>query len=280
VLLRSLKLIVLVLLFFSFLVIAFFISLSISLLRLPRWRLVSGLMSRFNRILRILLNVKIDLEGASQGLSSGGHFIASNHLGYLDGIVLASLFPVVFVTKRQVKRWPVIGQLLTLLGAIFVDRENKQDVVRVIDKLSETLRQGANILIFPEGTSTNGERLLPFQSAFFAAPLSARASVVPLTISYRFVDQEPVSAANRDRLYWYGDMSFAPHLWDLLGTNRIDVSVKIHPWIETSLLHNSSSGRKRLSQACYDAIAQEVNTETETGEVLHSFAKVMRRQAF
>jgi lyso-ornithine lipid O-acyltransferase len=273
-------LIILALLFSSFLITAFFISLSISLLRLPRWRIVSGWMRRFNRVLRILLNVKIDLQGARDSLGAGGHFIASNHLGYLDGIVLGSLFPVIFVTKREVKRWPVIGQLLTLLGTIFVDRENKQNILRVIDRISETLRQGANVLIFPEGTSTNGERLIPFQSAFFAAPLMARASVTPVTITYRFVGEEPLSAANRDRLYWYGDMSFAPHLWDLLGTNRIEVSVKIHPRIETSLLHNSSCGRKQLTQACYDAIAQRVNTKTKAAEVLHLFPTTMRRQPF
>ncbi len=269
---RPLKLIILVLLFFSFLATAFFISLGISLLRLPRWRIVSELMRRFNRILRLLLNVEIDLDGARDRLGTGGHFIISNHFGYLDGIVLGSLFPVIFVTKRQVKRWPVIGQLLTLLGTIFVDRENKQDVLRVIDRISATLNQGANVLIFPEGTSTNGEKLLPFQSSFFAAPLMARAPVAPITITYSSVDQEPLSPANRDRVYWYGDMSFAPHLWDLLGTNRIEVSVKTHPRIQTSLLHNSSPGRKQLSQACYDAIAQRVNTETEKGlETLQLF---------
>src|SRR4030095_3438260 len=151
----------------------------------------------------------------------------------------------------QVKRWPVIGQLLTLLGTIFVDRENKQDILRVVGRISRTLRQGANVLMFPEGTSTSGERLLPFQSAFFAAPLMARATVAPVTITYRLIDRERLSTANRDRVYWYGDMSFAPHLWDLLGTNRIEVSVKIRSRIETALLHNSSQGRKELSQACY-----------------------------
>ena len=260
---RPLKLIILVLLFAGFLVTAFFISLAISLFKLPRWRITSGLMSRFNRILRIFLNVKIDLEGARDSLGTGGHFIVSNHLGYLDGIVLGSLFPVIFVTKRPVKRWPVIGQLLTLLGTIFVDRENKQDILRVVGRISGTLRQGANVLMFPEGTSTNGERLLPFQSAFFAAPLTARATVAPVTITYRFIDREPLSAANRDRVYWYGDMSFAPHLWALLGTNRIEVSVKIRSRIETALLHNSSQGRKELSQACYDAIARGLSAQTE-----------------
>lgn len=277
---RPLRLMILILLLCGFLATAFFISLTIFLLRLPRWRLVSELTSHFNRILRIFLNVKIDVKGASPGLGPGGHFIVSNHLGYLDGIVLGSLLPVIFVTKRQVKRWPVIGQLLTLLGTIFVDRENKQDALRIIDKISATLKQGTNVLVFPEGTSTNGEELLPFQSAFFAAPLMARAPVAPVTIAYRFVDGEPLSATNRDQIYWYGDMSFAPHLWELLGTNRIDVSVRIWPGIETSLLHNSSRGRKQLSQVSYDAIAQEVSTKTGKDlEELPLYPQVMRRHS-
>ncbi len=218
-------------------------------------------MRRFNRILRILLNVRIDVEGVRDHLDAGGHFIVSNHLGYIDGIVLGSLFPVIFMTKRQVKRWPLIGQLLTLLGAIFIDRENKQDVVRVIETISERLEEGANVLIFPEGTSTNGEKLLPFQSSFFAAPLVARASVVPMTVTYKFIDEEPLSAANRDRVYWYGDMSFVPHLWNVLGAHRIEVAVKIHATVETTLLHHSSLSRKQLSGVCYDAIAYGVTTE-------------------
>jgi lyso-ornithine lipid O-acyltransferase len=257
---RTLKLIILVLLFLSFLISAFFVWLGISLLRLPRWRVASELMKSFTRVLRNFLNVKIAVEGAKDGLGTGGHFIVSNHLGYLDGIVLGSLFPVILVTKRQVKRWPVIGQLLTLLGVIFVDRENKKDIQRVVDRISQMLRHEANVLVFPEGTSTNGEKLLPFQSAFFAAPLMAHAVVVPVALTYRLVDQQPVSAANRDRIYWYGDMSFAPHLWDLLGTNRIDVSVKIHPGIATSELQDDSQGRKQLSQACYDVIGREISS--------------------
>lgn len=260
---RPLKLTILVLLFLSFLMSAFFVRLGVSLLRLPRSRILSELMKSFTGVIRILLNVKVTVEGAGDCLGTGGHFIVSNHLGYLDGVVLGSLFPMILVTKRQVKRWPVIGQLLTLLEVIFVDREDKKDILRVLDRISKMLRKGANVLVFPEGTSTNGEKLLPFQSAFFAAPLMAHAVVVPVTLTYRLVDQHPVSAANRDCIYWYGDMSFAPHLWNLLGTNRIEVSVKIHPRIETSKLQDNSQGRKQLSQACYDVIGQGVSSEPE-----------------
>ena len=238
-------------------------------------------MRSFTALLRVLLNVKIAVEGAKDDLGTGGHFIVSNHFGYLDGVVLGSFLPVIFVAKREVKQWPVIGQLLTLLGTIFVDREDKKDILRVVEIISETLRQETNVLLFPEGTSTNGDKLLPFRSAFFAAPLIARAVVVPITLTYRLVDQQPVSAANRDRIYWYGNMSFAPHLWDLLGAHRVEVSIKIHPRMATSELQNNSQGRKQLSQACYDLIAPGVSSETAKSlEALQLFPGILGRQPF
>jgi 1-acyl-sn-glycerol-3-phosphate acyltransferase len=235
-------------------------------------------MRSFTALLKSLLNVKITVEGATNSLSTGGQFIVCNHLGYLDGIVLGSLFPVIFVTKRQVKRWPVVGQLLTLLGTVFVDREDKRDMLRVVNRISQMLNHEANVLLFPEGTSSNGEKVLPFQPGFFAAPLIAGAAVVPVTLTYKSVDEQPVSAANRDRLYWYGDMNFAPHLWELLGANCVEVLVKIHPRIETSELENNSRGRKQLSQTCYGIIGQGVQLEFGELDALGSFPAVQCRQ--
>ena len=278
---RVLKLISLLLLFPAFLVVASFVRVGAALFRLPRLKIASSLMKGFTTMLRALLNVNITLDGPSDGLGAGGHFIVSNHLGYLDGIVLGSLFPVIFVTKRQVKRWPVIGQLLMLLGGIFVDREDKKDILRIVGGISKLLRKKTNVLLFPEGTSTNGETLLPFQSAFFAAPLTARAIVVPVTLTYSLIDQQPVSAANRDRIYWYGDMSFAPHLWDLLGIKGIEVAVKVHPKIETCELQNNSQGRKQLSQACHDVIGRGVSLEAgKRLEAPKFLSGRVRRQAY
>jgi 1-acyl-sn-glycerol-3-phosphate acyltransferase len=260
---RLLKLAALLLLFPVFLVTAAFVRLAVSFLRLPRLRTSGKVMRCFTTILKILLNVRISAHGVHDHLRQGGYFIISNHLGYLDGIVLGSLFPVVFLTKREVRQWPVIGQLLTLLGTVFVDRQDKKEILPVLNCISNNLKAGANVLLFPEGTSTNGENLALFQSAFFAAPLLARAPIVPITLSYRLIDHEPVSAANRDRIYWYGDMSFIPHLWQLLVTRRIDVAVNVHPEIETSRLENNSHARKQLSESCYEIIGRGMSMETE-----------------
>jgi 1-acyl-sn-glycerol-3-phosphate acyltransferase len=125
----------------------------------------------------------------------------------------------------------------------------------MVEEIVERLKHKANILIFPEGTSTSGEHLLPFQSAPFAAPLRAHAPVLPLTITYRRINGEPVSDANRDKIYWYGDMDFMTHFWGVLGLRSIEVAVRLHPPIETSHYKNNSVSRKQLSQACYHAIA-------------------------
>jgi len=220
-----------------------------------RWQVISSLMRSFTVLVRVVLNIKIILEGEGNRPEKAGHFIVCNHLSYVDGIILGSIFPVIYVSKREVRGWPLIGQWTALLGTVFIDRKRKERTPLFVDEIVRKLRQKANVLVFPEGTSTNGERLLPFQSALFAASLSVRAPVVPITLTYRKVDGEPVSPANWDRVYWYGDMEFAGHFWALLGLRSVEVSVKIHPRIETRDYKNNSLSRKRLSLVCYDLVS-------------------------
>lgn len=263
---RWVKLAALLTLWPVFFASAALIHLGVSLFKLPgRWRIISSLTRNFAVLLSIVLNIKITQEGDSDHLETGGFFIASNHLGYVDGIVLGSLFPVIYVSKKEVRRWPLIGQWTTLCGTVFVDRRRKDKTPLLVEEMARKLRQKANVLIFPEGTSTNGDRLLPFQSALFAAPLRAKATVVPVSLTYTGIDDQPVSHTNRDRLYWYGDMEFLSHFWTLLALRRIEVSVKIHPRIETSGYKNNSLSRKQLSQACYDIISGQMNLEYRSG---------------
>lgn len=228
-----------------------------------RWRIVSRMTQRFVSILRTIVNVRITVQGDLELLDSEGAFIASNHLGYLDGFVLGSLFPVIFVSKREVRRWPIIGQWTALCGTVYIDRAHKGKIPLMVEEIVGRLKDKANILIFPEGTSTNGDHLLPFQSTPFAAVLRARGRVVPLTLTYRRIDGQPVTEANRDTIYWYGDMDFATHFWTLLGLRSIEVAVKFHAPIETAHYKNNSVSRKQLSQACYNAIASGLQSHAK-----------------
>ena len=252
---RWVKLAVLLLTWPLFFIAVALAHVGISLFRLPgRWRRISRLTQAFASVVRTTLNVKVAWKGDRDRLDSGGFLVVSNHLGYLDGIVLGSLFPIIYVSKLEVRGWPLIGQWTALCGTIFVDRKRKDKIPLLVEEIDRKLKE-ANVLLFPEGTSTNGERLLPFQSAPFAAPLRARAAIVPVTLTYRRVNGQPVDARNRDLIYWYGDMEFASHFWGLLGLKSVEVTVRVHPKIETSGYSNNSLSRKELSQACYDAIS-------------------------
>jgi len=235
------------------------VHLWITVLGLPnRWKIISRLNRNFTLLMRVILNIKVTVEGDEGQLERGGYVIISNHVSYVDGIVLGSIFPILFVSKREVKGWPVVGQWNTLCGTIFINRQRKELVGSLIEEMSGKLRQEANILLFPEGTSTNGERMLPFQTVPLAAPLRNRSIIVPTTIAYTSIDDKPVNSANRDLVFWYGDMDFISHFWKLLALRSVEVLVTIQPKIECFRYPDTSAGRKKLAEDCYDRVLGRV----------------------
>jgi 1-acyl-sn-glycerol-3-phosphate acyltransferase len=101
-------------------------------------------MCSFNRVIARLLNLKVEVEGSLDLPAQQGYLIASNHLGYIDGIVLAGLFPIIFVTKSEVRRWPLIGQWTALVGTICVERNRKNKIPIFVDETADKLKLGVN----------------------------------------------------------------------------------------------------------------------------------------
>lgn len=240
------------------------VHLWVSILALPnRWKIISRLNRNFTLLLRLILNIKVTVAGDEGQLERGGYVIIANHVSYVDGIVLGSIFPILFVSKREVKSWPIIGQWNILCGGIFVNRQQKEKVGELVEEMTRKLKHEANILLFPEGTSTNGEKMLPFQTVPLAAPLRNRSIIVPVTVTYKSINDQPVSAANRDLVYWYGDMEFVTHFWNLLALSGVEVLVTIQPRIECFRYEDTSNGRKKLAEDCYDRVlGREVEKET------------------
>ena len=256
---RWLKLTALFSLWGFFFALVAFVHLWISILGLPnRWKIISRLARSFTLLLRLILNIKITVQGDEGQLERGGFVIIANHVSYVDGIILGSIFPIVFVSKREVKRWPIVGQWNTLGGTIFIDRQHKEQVGLLVAEMKKKLQQEANLLLFPEGTSTNGEKMLPFQTAPLAAPLRNRSIIVPVTLTYRSIEETPVTAANRDLVYWYGDMDFVTHFWRLLGLRGVEALVTIQPRIECFRYKDNSAGRKKLAEDCYHRVLGKV----------------------
>ncbi len=182
---------------------------------------------------------------------------ASNHTSYLDITVLGSLIEGSFVAKAEVAGWPLFGWLAKLQRTVFVDRR----ITRTKDQrdaMTRRLEAGERLVLFPEGTSNDGNRVLPFKSAFFAVaerPIRGRAlRVQPVSIAYTRLDDMPMGRYYRPYYAWYGDMDLAGHLWTVMGLGRATVEVEFH---EPVTIEQFSS-RKALAAHCHGAVAQGV----------------------
>lgn len=221
---------------------------------LIRFRIISHWTRTLNRFLRLILGIRVIVEGDSLCLKEKGNFIISNHLGYLDGVVLGSLFAVVYVSKNQVRTWPLFGLMTAVAGTIFIDRQRKNKTADYIHQTTKMLERKVNVLVFPEGTSTNGERLLDFQSVHFQASLNSKSPVLPVTINYTKINKTEVHPQGRDRVCWYGQVNFLEHLLGVLKLNCIEAKVRIYPKIDLANPLGRSFSRKELAESLYKII--------------------------
>lgn len=173
-------------------------------------------LTRWSRRTLRLLNVRVKTEGPLPG--SG--LVASNHLGYLDIVVLASLRPFFFVSKANVKGWPVLGTLAQLAGTLFVSRERRTEVGRFNQELAERLRHGQPVVLFPEGTSSDGRQVLPFRSPLLAPVTDGQNPVTPTWLGYELAE-----GSVEDEVCYWRDMVFVPHFLNLLSKRKIQARV-------------------------------------------------------
>jgi 1-acyl-sn-glycerol-3-phosphate acyltransferase len=144
------------------------------------------------------------------GVLDGAGLTVSNHLTYLDILVYGTIRPFVFVAKSEVQRWPLLGTLASLGGTIFVERDRSLLVANAGRQIEEALRDGLAVLLFPEGTSSDGREVLPFRSPLFEPAIRAGASVTAAAIRYHAAD-----GVESEVTYW-GEMVFLPHLFRTL----------------------------------------------------------------
>jgi len=192
------------------------------------------------RTLRIL-NVKIQTRGPvpARGL------VVSNHLSYLDILVLSAITPAVFVSKSEVRRWPVFGWFARLSGTLFVQRIRRSDVARLNQQITQVLDTGVPVVLFPEGTSSDGQQVLPFKSSLLEPVLKQNHPVCASLIRYSLTD----GLASEDVCYW-GDMTLFPHLINLLSKRRVRAFVSFTP------VQESPNCRKELARHLHSEVVR------------------------
>lgn len=203
------------------------------------------------RILGIRLEVKGKLYKAKPAI------YLANHASYIDIIIVCSLLPAICVSKAEVKRWPVFGHVARLAGTIFITREIK-DTRKNLETIANVLRQGKSILMFPEGTTSDGNRVLPFKSSFLKVVeediSDTPITVQPITIIYSQANGKPLSPSERNTFAWFGDDTLLVHVWNLLKVKHSVVEVIYHPIIEG----HSITDRKSLAQQCHSVISDRL----------------------
>ena len=169
--------------------------------------------------------------------------LVANHLSYLDIVVIASVTPAVFVSKAEVRRWPVFGALAAMGGTIFIQRDRRTHVGEVNDEIEQALAGGVLVVIFPEGTSSDGETILPFRAPLLEPALRGGHELATAWIHYDLADGDPKTEV----CYW-GDHAFFPHLLNLLGKKNVRATLRFGKF------HRATHDRKELAVQLRDAV--------------------------
>jgi 1-acyl-sn-glycerol-3-phosphate acyltransferase len=157
-----------------------------------------------------LMGIKVKVRGR---IPKPPFIMTANHLSYVDIIVLASQIDCLFVAKQEISSWPFFGRIVTAFNHIFVDRENVKNLIQVNEQIEKALDQGWGIVIFPEGTSTSGSRVLPFRSSLLEVAARRSYPVHYASLSYEAPASEMPASLS---VCWWGDMEFFPHFREML----------------------------------------------------------------
>jgi len=207
-----------------------------------------------------LLGIRLHVEGRI--VENAPVLVVANHVSWLDIPVLSAVAPLSFVAKKEVGTWPFVSSLARLQRSVFIDRTRRTAVGHTTNEIIERLKSGDTIVLFAEGTSSDGNRVLPFKTPLFAAvkPTLANghtevgACVQTLTIAYTHLHGIPLSRTRRSLVGWYGDMEMASHAWELLKAGPLDAKIHISPPVPLS----DFTDRKELARYTEAVIRQSL----------------------
>ena len=204
--------------------------------RLPFW---------YHRAVCRLLGIRFSVEGTVA--PDRPVLVVANHVSWLDIPVLSAVAPLSFIAKKEVGTWPVVSSLARLQRTVFVDRTRRTAVGNVASEMRRRLDEGDVLVLFAEGTSTDGNRVMPFKTALFAAAFSEAnpdVCVQTLSLTYTRLHGIPLGRADRSLVGWYGDMEMGDHAWSLLKAGPLDVRIRVSDPIPLS----DFADRKQLAE--------------------------------
>ena len=214
----------------------------------------------YHRMVCFILGIRVQARGKRSDVTPT--LFVCNHVSYLDILVMGGLVPTSFVAKAEVATWPFISTLAKAQRTIFIERRTgKTSASR--DEMLRRLDTGDNLMLFPEGTSSDGTRVLPFRSALFGVAQLKRdnkpITVQPVAIAYTRLDGIPLGRYWRPLFAWFGDLDLVPHLWQMVCLGETEAVVTFFPPVDIAQLGD----RKKLAQFCFQQVSlgvQAANT--------------------
>lgn len=229
-------------------------------LHLPGWGMIAA---GYYRVLCRLLRISVRVDGARA--RQRAVLYVSNHVSWADILVIGSVMPVAFVAKRQVADWPLVGVTAKLQRTVFVDRERRQQAGEAVKEIVQRLASGTSVVLFAEGTSSDGNRVLPFRSALIGAVKEAATqagehfAIQPMSICYVGSHGIPMGRQHRPLAAWYGDLDFMPHIKAFIARGAVDAVVSYGEPLEIDNAIDRKALTRRLEGAVRRLMARALH---------------------
>ena len=221
-------------------------------MHVPRWRFI--LPQIFFRLMLALLSVRVSVTGpVSKRGQKSGTLLVANHVSWFDVALIGAVLPVGFMAKSEVKKWPLFGQLAWLNNTLFIDRRRGRHTLRETRALATRLARGEIVVLFAEGTSSDGLRVLPFKSSFLSV-LESHCDIGVQAMSLAYMRRHNMAMGRRQRMAygWIGDMTLLPHFLAIFAGPPLGVDIVFHP----PLGHDEGGNRKAVARALHWQVSQ------------------------
>lgn len=178
--------------------------------------------------------------------SDESSLIVGNHMGFIDIVCLLSLQPAVFITSRELRETPLLGQIAEMGACAYVDRKNRMKIQEELMDIVNVLKQGFRVVLFAESVSSNGEQVLPFKKTLIMSSGFSHRPIRPFCFNFRKVNGGPVLYKHRDSLCWYGDQSFFGSIWRSFQLDSMECEIEFLPLVEVHVDDDRSEISKRV----------------------------------
>ena len=204
--------------------------------------------SLVSRLSLMLMRFKINFINAPD--PSKHYLFVGNHLGMLDVLIIAAKCPTLFITSVEMRDTPGLGLLSEAGGCLYTERRDRTNIRNEMLEIRQALEQGFNVTLYPEGTSTNGQGMLPLKKTLMTAAAGTGVPIKPMVLNYRKVNGQPMSGKWRDYLCWYGDLTFWDSLFNIFTLDRIDADLE---FLEEVVVKTEEE-RREVAQRIQDAM--------------------------